>query len=284
METFTIQSPDQKEESNPLIHPTVVVHPSAKIDEDVKIGPYCVIGEGVKVGSKTSIGAHVVIEFAEIGSACQIYPGAFIGTAPQDLKYRGERTKIMIGDGTIVRECATLNRGTARAGKTTIGKRCLIMAYAHVAHDSQIEDEVILANSVAVAGHVQIGMGAIIGGLSGIHQFVRIGKLAMVGAGSMVPMDVPPYCTVSGDRARIVGLNVEGMRRRHLSRSSIESLKRTSRKIFSSKSTLKQVIRSIRSEKSHSPETNEFLQFIQNSPRGICRPTHKAERSAPETW
>src|SRR5207247_6906754 len=120
----------------------------------------------------------------------------------------------------IVRECATLNRGTSRNGKTVIGKRCLFMAYSHVAHDCVIEDEVILANSVAVAGHVEIGEGSVVGGLAGIHQFVRIGKLVMVGAGAMVPMDVPPFCTVWGDRARIVGLNAEGMRRHHISKRS----------------------------------------------------------------
>ena len=134
-----------------------------------------------------------------------------------------------------MRECVTLNCGTAQSGRTVIGKKCLFMAYAHVAHDCVIEDEVILANSVAVAGHVQIGMGTVVGGLSGIHQFVRIGKLVMVGAGSMVPLDVPPFCTVWGDRARIVGLNIEGMKRRHFTGEEMDSLKRMYRKIFFSK-------------------------------------------------
>ncbi len=158
------------------------------------------------------------------------------------------------------------------------------MAYAHVAHDCVIEDEVILANSVAVAGHVQIGMGTVVGGLSGIHQFVRIGKLVMVGAGSMVPLDVPPFCTVWGDRARIVGLNIEGMKRRHFTGEEMDSLKRMYRKIFFSKKTLKQVIQQIQSEKSLSDEAREMADFIQASARGICRPRQKAESSAAQTW
>ena len=280
---FTVHEPESPNLKT-LIHPSAVIHPSAEIHETAQIGPYAVIGQGVRIGAQTKIGAHSVIEFAEIGSACQIYSQAFIGTAPQDLKYRGEETKIIVGDGTIVRECATLNRGTARSGKTVIGKRCLFMAYSHVAHDCVIEDEVILANSVAVAGHVQIGSGTILGGLSGVHQFVRIGRMAMVGAGAMVPMDVPPFCTVSGDRARIVGLNVEGLRRRHVSRESIESLKKVYRKVFFSKSTLKQAVRQAASEKSQVPEIEEFIQFISRSSRGICRPKLKAETSASQTW
>ncbi|OGR84033.1 MAG: acyl-[acyl-carrier-protein]--UDP-N-acetylglucosamine O-acyltransferase [Elusimicrobia bacterium RIFCSPLOWO2_01_FULL_64_13] len=266
------------------MHPTSIIHPSAEIDPTAEIGPYAVIGEGTSVGPGTFVGAHAVVEFAEVGAACRIHPHAFVGTAPQDLKYRGEKTRIVIGDGTIVRECATLNRGTARTGETRIGSRCLFMAYSHVAHDSVIEDEVILANSVAVAGHVQVGAGVIIGGLSGIHQFVRIGKLAMIGAGSMVPMDIPPFCTASGDRARIVGLNIEGMRRRHVSKNSIDSLKRIYRKVFFSKKPLKQVLEQAGSEAA-GEEAREFIGFVRaSSQRGICRPKLKAETSASQTW
>ncbi|OGR83725.1 MAG: acyl-[acyl-carrier-protein]--UDP-N-acetylglucosamine O-acyltransferase [Elusimicrobia bacterium RIFCSPLOWO2_01_FULL_54_10] len=267
-----------------MIHSTSIVHPTARIHESAQVGPFAIIGPDCKIGANTQIGSHCVIEFADIGASCKIFSQAFIGTAPQDLKYRGEKTRIVIGDGTIVRECATLNRGTAAKGETRIGKGCLFMAYSHVAHDCVIEDEVILANSVAVAGHVSIGMGTVVGGLSGIHQFVKIGKMAMVGAGSMVPMDVPPYCTVSGDRARIVGLNAEGMKRRHVSKESIESLKRVYKKIFFSKGTLKQITRQVRSEKHTSPEVRDFLQFISSSGRGVCRPRLKAETSASQTW
>ncbi|MBI2915320.1 MAG: acyl-ACP--UDP-N-acetylglucosamine O-acyltransferase [Elusimicrobia bacterium] len=284
MQSFSIQEPDKPESSKIRIHPTAVVHPTARLDETAEIGPYAVIGEGVQVGPQTRIGPHAVIEWAEIGSACQIYAHAFVGTAPQDLKYRGEKTKIVVGDGTIIRECATVNRGTARTGVTLIGKKCLLMAYAHVAHDCVIGDEVILANSVAIAGHVRVGNGTVIGGLAGVHQFVQIGRLAMIGAGAMVPLDVPPFCTVWGDRARVVGLNMEGMKRRHFSQGTTDSLKKIYRKIFFSKRTLKQTLQQIASEKGNSEEVNEFLSFISNSERGICRPRLKAESSASQTW
>lgn len=284
MNPFHLESSQNQPEPAVLIHSTAVIHPNAQVADSVKIGPYTVIGEDVKIGPQTQIGSHAVIEFAEIGSACQIYSHAFIGTAPQDLKYRGEKTKITIGDGTIVRECATLNRGTAETGKTEIGKKCLLMAYSHVAHDCVIEDEVILANSVAIAGHVHIGSGTIVGGLSGIHQFVHVGKLAMIGAGSMVPLDVPPYCTVWGDRAKVVGLNIEGMKRRHYSKTTIESLKKIYKTVFFSKKTMKQTLAQMRLEKIQNEQTKEFLEFISHSQRGICRPRLKAESSASQTW
>lgn len=280
---------------NKMIHPTAIIHPSAEISNNAEVGHYSIIGQNVRIGHQTRIGSHAVIEFADIGNNCQIYSHAFIGTAPQDLKYQGEETKIMIGDGTIVRECATLNRGTAWSGKTQIGKKCLLMAYSHVAHDCVIEDEVILANSVAVAGHVQIGYGAVIGGLSGIHQFVKIGKLAMVGAGAMVPLDVPPFCTVWGDRAKIVGLNTEGMRRRHISKPTIEKIKKIYRDIFFNKKPLKQAIKQMESKifqtrgivgkrENFPEEIKEFMHFIKSSTRGICRPRFKTETGAAETW
>ena len=282
MQHFSVQQPEPFESKG--VHPTAVVHPSAEIDPSAEIGPYAVIGEEVRVGPQTRIGSHAVIEFAEIGSACRIHSHAFVGTAPQDLKYRGEKTKIIVGDGTIVRECATLNRGTAASGQTVIGRKCLIMAYAHVAHDCVIDDEVILANSVAVAGHVKIGMGTIVGGLSGIHQFVQVGRLAMIGAGGMVAQDVPPFCTVWGDRAKIVGLNLEGLRRRHFSPSAIESLKKTYRALFLSNKTFQQALNQQLASKKLSGEAREFLAFVKASSRGICRPRQKAETGAAETW
>ncbi len=276
--------PSELDSAENLIHSSAVVHRTAQIAKNVMIGPYAIIGENVKVGPGTRIGSHAVVEFADIGSSCQIFSHAFVGTAPQDLKYRGEKTKIIIGDGTIVRECATLNRGTAQSGKTVIGKKCLFMAYSHVAHDCVIEDEVILANSVAIAGHVKIGTGTVVGGLSGVHQFVRIGKYAMIGAGSMVPQDVPPFCTVWGDRAKIVGLNLEGLRRRHYPKDSIDSLKKIYRDVFSSKKNLKQTLRALSAKKNLADDAREFIAFIKNSERGICRPRQKAESSASQTW
>ena len=284
MNPLYVQIPEREAIEKPRIHPTAIIHSTAEIHETAEVGPYTVIGEEVRIGPQTKIGTHCAIEFAEIGSAVKIHSQAFVGTSPQDLKYRGEKTKIVIGDGTIVREYATLSRGTSASGQTVIGKRCLFMAYSHVAHDCVIQDEVILANSVAVAGHVHIGFGTVVGGLSGIHQFVKIGKMAMVGAGAMVPMDVPPFCTVWGDRAKIVGLNLEGMRRRHLSKQASDALKRAYRKVFFSKLSLKQSSKSVLSEKPVYPEIAEFIQFIQTSQRGVCRPRLKAETSASQTW
>ena len=168
------------------------------------------------LGPRVSVGPHAVVEFADVGEGCKIHAGAFVGTAPQDLKYRGERTRLVLGPGCVVRESVTLNRGTAATGVTRIGSRCLFMAYSHVAHDCIIGDEVILANSVAIAGHCEVGDWAIIGGMVGLHQFVRVGKLAMIGAGAMVPLDIPPYALAWGDRARLSGLNLIGLRRRGL--------------------------------------------------------------------
>lgn len=283
MDRFSVDHPLHSDPEN-LIHSTAIIHPTAQIAQDVMIGPYTIIGENVRIGAGTRVASHSVIEFADIGSACQIFSHTFVGTAPQDLKYRGEKTKIVIGDGTIVRECATLNRGTAASGKTVIGKKCLLMAYSHVAHDSVLEDEVILANSVAIAGHVQIGTGTVVGGLSGVHQFVRLGKYAMIGAGAMVPMDVPPFCTAWGDRARLVGLNLEGLRRRHYPKTAIDSLKKIYREIFFSKRDLKQTLKTLSARKNATDEVKEFLAFIKDSERGVCRPRLKAEQSASQTW
>src|SRR4029077_8167943 len=180
------------------------------------------------------VGPHAVVEFAEVGEGCQIHASAFVGTAPQDLKYRGEQTRVLLGPGCVVRECVTLNRGTAATGETRIGSRCLFMAYSHVAHDCIIGNEVILANSVAVAGHCEIGDSAVIGGMVGLHQFVRVGKLAMVGAGAMVPLDIAPFTLAWGDRARLNGLNLIGLRRRGYAAPTIAALKQTYRELFAS--------------------------------------------------
>ena len=194
---------------NPLIHPTAVIHATAKIDPTVQIGPYAVIGEGTVLGPRVTVGPHAVVEFADVGEGCRIFSGAYVGTAPQDLKYRGESTRLILGPGCTVREAVTLNRGTAATGVTKIGARCLFMAYSHVAHDCIIGNEVILANSVAVAGHCEVGDWTILGGMVGLHQFVRVGKLAMIGAGAMVPLDIPPYALAWGDRARLSGLKLD---------------------------------------------------------------------------
>ena len=257
-----------------LIHPTAVIHASAKIDPTATIGPYAVIGEDVVLGQGVSVGPHAVVEFADVGEDCRIHAGAFVGTAPQDLKYRGERTRLLLGAGSVVRESVTLNRGTAATGATRIGARCLFMAYSHVAHDCVIGDEVILANSVAVAGHCEVGDWSIIGGMVGLHQFVRVGKLAMIGAGAMVPLDVPPYVLAWGDRARLSGLNLIGLRRRGLGPDMVKDLKAVYREVFDSSLPLKDHLAKM-SREDHSPAGKEFLAFIEESRRGICRPAAK---------
>jgi len=256
---------------NPLIHSTAVLHPTARIDPTAQIGPYAVIGENTVLGPRVIVGPHAVIEYAEVGEGCRIHAGAFVGTAPQDLKYRGEQTKLMLGPGCVVRESVTLNRGTAATGVTKIGARCLFMAYSHVAHDCVIGNEVILANSVAVAGHCEVGDWAIIGGMVGLHQFVRVGKLVMLGAGAMVPLDIPPYTLAWGDRARLSGLNLIGLRRRGLSPEMIKDLKKVYHEIFDPSATLKDHLARLTAQDRTTP-VKEFLSFIQASQRGICRP------------
>ena len=256
------------------IHPTAVIHPSAQIADGVDIGPYAVIGEGVTLHPRVRIGPHTVVEFAEVGEACQLHAGCFVGTAPQDLKYRGERTRVVLGTGCVVRECVTLNRGTAATGETRIGARCLFMAYSHVAHDCILGNEVILANSVAVAGHCEIGDGAVLGGMVGLHQFVRVGKLAMIGAGAMVPLDIPPFTLAWGDRANLNGINLIGLRRRGYDAGAIASIKKAYRDLFSSSQPLADHLARMSQHPLPEP-VKEFVEFLKKSSRGFCRPADK---------
>jgi len=266
---------------NTLIHPTAVVHPSAQIGPHVEIGPYAVIGEDVILQARVSVGPHAVVEFADVGEACRIHAGAFVGTAPQDLKYRGEKTRLTLGSGCVVRECVTLNRGTAATGTTKIGARCLFMAYSHVAHDCVIGNEVVVANSVAIAGHAEIGDWAILGGMVGIHQFVRIGKLVMIGAGAMVPTDIAPFTLAWGDRSRLSGLNLIGLKRRGYTPEAIADLKKAYREVFGSALPLKEQV-ALLAKEDRTPAVKEFIHFLQNSPRGICRPDSKKSKSEEE--
>jgi UDP-N-acetylglucosamine acyltransferase len=261
--------------ASPAIHPTAVIHPSAKIADCVEIGPYAVIGEGVTLHPRVQVGPHAVVEYAEVGEACRIFAGAFVGTAPQDLKYRGERTKLILGPGCVVRECVTLNRGTAATGETRIGSRCLFMAYSHVAHDCIIGNEVILANSVAVAGHCEVGDACVIGGMVGLHQFVRVGKMAMIGAGAMVPLDIPPYTMAWGDRARLNGLNLIGLRRRGFHAEQISSLKKAYRELFSSEQPIADLLKQMGARQNSEP-VNDLIAFLSKSSRGFCRPVTKS--------
>jgi UDP-N-acetylglucosamine acyltransferase len=258
------------------IHPTAFIHPTARLDPTVEIGPFAVIGEETLLGPFVRIGPHAVIEYAEIGEGCRIHAGAFVGTAPQDLNYAGEKTRLILGPGCVVREGATLNRGTAASGLTRIGARCFFMAYSHVAHDCVIGDEVILANSVALGGHCEVGDWAFLGGLVAVHQFVRIGKLAMIGGGAIVPLDIPPFTLSWGNRARLSGLNTIGLKRRGYPLKVVQDLKKAYRQVFDPSQLLHNQLEWIKKEQ-RSPAVQEFISFIEQSARGICRPSRKKD-------
>ncbi len=258
------------------IHPTAVVHPSAKIDPSAIIGPYAVIGEEAVIGAGTSVGAHAVVEFATLGQNNRLHPGCYVGTAPQDLKYAGERTRLVMGDRNTVRECVTLNRGTSAHGETRIGSECLFMAYSHVAHDCTIGNGVILVNSVAVAGHVEIGDFTVIGGLAAIHQFLRIGKYCMLGGGSMLNKDVPHFCTCQGYPAVLRGLNGVGLRRAGFARESVSAIKQAYKTLFLSGLRLEEAMERVRRE-SRDPKVAEMLDFIAGSKKGVMRPASGTE-------
>jgi UDP-N-acetylglucosamine acyltransferase len=254
------------------IHPTAILHEDAELGPDVEVGPGAVIGPGVIVGAGTRIGSHALIERdTVIGKECAIHHGAVLGTDPQDLKYDGEPTQLVVGDRTVIREYATLNRGTRESGRTTLGSDCLIMAYAHLAHDCHIGDRVILANSVNMGGHVTIGDWAIVGGLTAIHQFVRIGAHAFVGGASRVPMDVPPYVRAAGNPLKMAGLNGIGLRRRGFDADVRRELKQAYRIMFGAEATVAQALEQARAELELFPEVSTFLNFFEDSERGVSR-------------
>lgn len=258
------------------IHATAIVHPKARLGEGVAIGPYAVIGEHATIGAGTQVGSHCVVDgHTTIGESCRLFTGAVVGSIPQDRKYRGEQTLLVIGDRNVIREYATINPGTeGGGGKTVIGSDCLLMAYAHVAHDCFLGDGVVLANSVALAGHIVIEDLAIVGGLVGVHQFVRIGTLSMVGGCSRVIQDVPPYATCVGYPARIFGLNSEGLRRVQVSADAKEQLHRAFRLLFHSQLSIRHALEQVEAvgaSATRSPELQHLLEFIRQSKRGVCR-------------
>jgi UDP-N-acetylglucosamine acyltransferase len=255
------------------IHPTAIVEKGAWLDEDAEVGPYSILGPHVKVGRGTWVGPHVVLQGrTEIGSGNKFFQFASIGEIPQDLKYKGEPTSLKIGNDNVFREGATAHIGTPGGrGVTTIGHKNLFMACSHVAHDCEIGSSVVLANSVALAGHVSIEDYAILGGLCGIHQFVNIGESALIGAGSMVAMDIPPFMIAQGDRASLRGVNVIGLERRGFSRDSIQSVQQAYQWIFRSKLKLEEALDRVTREVTDSPEVARLVEFIRKTERGICR-------------
>lgn len=250
-----------------------VVSDGAELDAGVVVGPFSVIGKGVRIGADTVIGPHVVLEGrTTIGSGNRIFQFASVGAMPQDLKYAGEDSELVIGDRNQIRECATIHRGTEGGGMvTSIGDDGLFMAYSHVAHDCRIGNRVILGNASTLAGHVTIEDGAILSGLTGVHQFCRLGQLSYVGAASVVVKDVPPFMTVQGDRARLVGLNLEGLRRKGLSDDEISNLKRAYRVLFRSGLVLGEAVAKVRAEISQDPVIELLTEFMLASERGVTR-------------
>ena len=254
------------------IHSLAVVHKNARIGEDVTIGPFAIIGEHVVLGNGCEVGPHAVIDgCTEIGEGCKFYPGASIGSPPQDLKYKGEKTRLSIGSYNIFREYVTVNTGTVNGGGVTkLGNHCLMMAYSHVAHDCRIGDHVIIANCAALSGHITIEDHAIIGGLSGLHQFVRIGAHGILGGCSGVAQDVPPYMMASGERAKIYGLNSVGLKRGNFPEDTIKALKQAYRILFRSKLSITHAIERVNAEVPNCHEVRHLIEFIESSERGIC--------------
>lgn len=261
-----------------FIHPSAVIDPAAKIGEGVSIGPFCLVGPHVSIGDGCVLHSHVVVDgHTTIGKETKIFPFAVIGTRPQDLKFKGEHTKLEIGDRVMIREHVTMNPGTEGGGALTkVGNDCLFMVGAHVAHDCIVGNNVILANNATLAGHVTVGDHAILGGLSAVHQFVRIGAHAMVGGMSGVEYDVIPYGLVMGERARLAGLNLVGLERRGFAREDISVLTKAFREIFHGEGTFKERLAKAHAEYTGKPLIDDVLVFAhEKNSRPLSQPTRK---------
>jgi UDP-N-acetylglucosamine acyltransferase len=256
-----------------MIHPTAIVDEGAEIHDSVEIGPYCIVGPHVKIGAGTTVGPHAVLDGrTEIGENNRIFHHASIGAVPQHAKYGGEPTRLVIGSGNIIREFVTIHLGTVEdRGVTTVGSRNLLMAYAHVAHDCTLEDEIVMANAATLGGHVHVECNAILGGLVGIHQFVRIGRRAMVGGMSGVRLDIPPFTRASDNPAKLYGLNTIGLERAGFSSEEIGRLRKAYRILFQSGDLLQEAIDKVRSELGEDPNVESLVAFIEKSERGFCR-------------
>ena len=248
------------------------IDPQAKLAKNVVVEPFVTIEKNVEIGSGTWIGSNVTImEGARIGENCEIFPGAVISAIPQDLKFEGEESLAIIGDNTIIRECATINRATKASGKTIVGKNCLIMAYAHIAHDCVIGNNAIVVNNVAMGGHVEIGEYAIIGGLTAVHQFIKIGKHCMVSGGSLVRKDIPPYVKAGREPLSFIGINSIGLRRKKFSESEITEIQNIYRILYQKGNNNTQAINKIEIDFKISEIRDEIISFVRGSGRGIMR-------------
>lgn len=255
-----------------MVHQLAAVDKRAKIGKNVTVEPFTTIAADVEIGEGTWIGPNVTImDGARIGKNCRIFPGTVIAAIPQDLKFDGEDTQVIIGDSTTIRECVTVNRGTKALGYTKIGDNCLIMATSHIAHDCVLGDHVIIVNGCGIAGHVEIGDFTVMGGLSAVHQFGKIGKHVMISGGTLVRKDIPPYIKVAREPMSYAGINSVGLRRRGFTNEKIFEIQKIYKSIFQSKMNVTQACSFVEKEMLPTAERDEILEFIKNSPRGIVK-------------
>jgi UDP-N-acetylglucosamine acyltransferase len=255
------------------IHATSIVDPKAEIEDNVEIGPFCIIRGGVRIKRGTKLVSNVIVEGATlIGEDCSIFPFTSIGFPPQDVKYKGEATKLIIGENNIIREYVSIHRASVGGdGVTTVGDNNFLTAYVHIAHDCKVGSNIVIASSTALAGHVVVEDYAYIGGVTAIHQFTRIGRYAMVGGFSGIGQDIPPYMMASGARARLFGPNTIGLQRRGFPEKTIAEIKKAYRILFREKRTLKEALRKVQEEFPASAEIGHLVEFIEKNKRGICR-------------
>ncbi len=252
------------------IHPTAIISPDAEIAPDVEIGAFAIVGEGCSVDAGSVIAPRATLERnVTVGRSVKVGIGTILGGAPQDLKYAGEETSVEIGDGTVVREYVTVNRGTAHSFKTTVGENCLLMSYVHIGHDCRIGNSVILSNVVQLAGHVTIEDKAIISGMSAVHQFTRIGRHSFIGGMSRVSKDIPPFLKAVGNPVKLYGLNTIGLQRSGMDEETIRELKRAYRLLFRSDLNVTQAIERAQTEIESLPEVKELIRFVEASERGV---------------
>jgi UDP-N-acetylglucosamine acyltransferase len=252
------------------VHPTAMIDPSARLGEGVEIGPWVIVGEQVTIGDRCRIGPRAHLQRnVRLAEDVSIGDGSILGGDPQDLKYRGEETWVEIGPGTIIREYTTINRGTSQSYRTTVGARCFIMSYVHLAHDCHVGDEVVIANATQFAGHVTVHDRAVLSGLNAVHQFVTIGTHAFVGGGSRVNQDIPPYVKAVGNPMELYGLNSVGLQRAGFSGDTVAALKRAYRLFFNSELNLSQALERARADLPPFPEVEHFLEFVASSERGV---------------
>lgn len=256
--------------SRTRIHSTAIVAADAELGDDVEIGPFAIIGESCTLGDGSVVAARATLERnVTLGAEVHVGSGSILGGPPQDVKYRGEQTSVEIGDGTVIREYTTINRGTTHSFTTKVGKNCFIMSYVHLGHDCHIGDGVVLVNGVQVAGHVTVDDRAIVSGLTAVHQFVRIGRFSFIGGCSRVAQDVPPYTRAVGNPIKLYGLNSVGLRRNNFPDEVVRELKRAYRLFFRSELNLSQAVQRAEAELEQLPEVQEFVRFVSATNRGV---------------